>query len=64
MGGIPTNHFAEVVNPKKRADGSIDYDTVVPGCVRAVPHHDNACLSLTKPCASIRHTNPQWIPIR
>jgi succinate dehydrogenase/fumarate reductase flavoprotein subunit len=31
MGGIPTNHFGEVVAPKKKPDGTIDQDAIVPG---------------------------------
>lgn len=31
MGGVPTNHFGEVIAPKKRADGTIDHDHVIPG---------------------------------
>jgi len=30
MGGIPTNAFGEVVMPKKRADGTIDQDAIIP----------------------------------
>lgn len=31
MGGVPTNHFGEVIAPTKRADGTIDHDHVIPG---------------------------------
>jgi succinate dehydrogenase (ubiquinone) flavoprotein subunit len=31
MGGVPTNHLGEVIQQKKRADGSIDHDNVVKG---------------------------------
>ena len=31
MGGIPTNHHGEVINPKKKADGTVDNDNIVPG---------------------------------
>jgi len=35
MGGIPTNHYGEVVRQKKNADGSIDHDSVVKGLFAA-----------------------------
>lgn len=37
MGGVPTNHFGEVVAPKKRADGTIDQDHVIPGYDSLLP---------------------------
>jgi hypothetical protein len=36
MGGIPTNHFGEVIAPKKNADGTVDHDHIIPGCVSVV----------------------------
>jgi succinate dehydrogenase (ubiquinone) flavoprotein subunit len=35
MGGVPTNHLGEVVNPKMGADGEMDWDCVVPGLFAA-----------------------------
>jgi len=35
MGGVPTNHLGEVVNPKMGSDGVMDYDAVVPGLFAA-----------------------------
>ncbi|CAM9122193.1 unnamed protein product [Chrysoparadoxa australica] len=43
MGGVPTNHFGEVVCPKKNADGSIDQDAIVPGLFAA---GEAACASV------------------
>jgi len=43
MGGIPTNHLGEVIQPKKRADGTIDYDAIVPGLFAA---GEAACASV------------------
>merc|ERR1711871_1045317 len=35
MGGIPTNHYGEVVCPRKNADGTVDEDHVIPGLFAA-----------------------------
>jgi len=35
MGGVPTNHFGEVIRPTKKSDGSVDNDSVVPGLFAA-----------------------------
>jgi len=43
MGGIPTNHFGEVIAPKKMGDGSMDHDHVVPGLFAA---GEAACASV------------------
>merc|ERR1719478_1810937 len=43
MGGVPTNHYGEVVRQKKNADGSIDHDSVVKGLFAA---GEAACASV------------------
>jgi len=43
MGGIPTNHYGEVILPQKNADGSVDYDATVPGLFAA---GEAACASV------------------
>ncbi len=43
MGGIPTNHLGEVVCPKKRPDGTVDYNSVVSGLFAA---GEAACASV------------------
>ncbi|KAG5179870.1 succinate dehydrogenase flavoprotein subunit [Tribonema minus] len=43
MGGIPTNHFGEVVKPRKNANGDIDQDAIVPGLFAA---GEAACASV------------------
>jgi len=35
MGGVPTNHFGEVIRVKKNADGTEDHDSIVPGLFAA-----------------------------
>jgi succinate dehydrogenase (ubiquinone) flavoprotein subunit len=35
MGGLPTNHHAEVIRPAKRADGTVDHEAIVPGLFAA-----------------------------
>lgn len=35
MGGIPTNHYGEVVMPKKKDDGTVDQDFVIKGLFAA-----------------------------
>lgn len=43
MGGVPTNHYGEVVCPKKNADGTVDEDFVVKGLFAA---GEAACASV------------------
>lgn len=43
MGGVPTNHFGEVICPKKLPDGSVDHDAIVPGLFAA---GEAACASV------------------
>ncbi len=43
MGGIPTNHFGEVIAPKKMGDGGVDHDHVIPGLFAA---GEAACASV------------------
>merc|ERR550537_1203178 len=43
MGGIPTNHYGEVVRQKTNADGSVDHDHVVKGLFAA---GEAACASV------------------
>jgi len=44
MGGIPTNHLGEVINPKKAANGEVeDWDAIVPGLFAA---GEAACASV------------------
>lgn len=43
MGGIPTNHFGEVIAPKQMADGTVDHDHVIPGLFAA---GEAACASV------------------
>jgi len=35
MGGVPTNHYGEVIRKGTREDGSVDHDQVVPGLFAA-----------------------------
>jgi len=35
MGGVPTNHYGEVICPKTNADGSVDTENIVPGLFAA-----------------------------
>merc|ERR550537_645278 len=43
MGGVPTNHYGEVVRQKTNADGSVDHDHVVKGLFAA---GEAACASV------------------
>jgi len=35
MGGVPTNHYGEVICPKKNADGTVDNENIIPGLFAA-----------------------------